>query len=138
MSQTKHIVVVAGEESGDQHAAAFVRELKQSHPDLQFSGIGGQHMQDAGVQLISDLARYGVTGLSEVLRHARKIRKAFVQITQHLEQTRPQLLILVDYPGFNLRLAKYAKKVLNIRTNVLDSTKIFLYTDRSTPCHPGQ
>ncbi len=127
MSQTKHIVVVAGEESGDQHAAAFVRELKQSHPDLQFSGIGGQHMQDAGVQLISDLARYGVTGLSEVLRHARKIRKAFVQITQHLEQTRPQLLILVDYPGFNLRLAKYAKKVLNIRILYYISPQIWAW-----------
>ena len=127
MSQTKHIVVVAGEESGDQHAAAFVRELKQSHPDLQFSGIGGQHMQDAGVQLISDLARYGVTGLSEILRHARKIRKAFVQITQHLEQTRPQLLILVDYPGFNLRLARYAKKVLNIRILYYISPQIWAW-----------
>ncbi len=127
MSQTKHIVVVAGEESGDQHAAAFVRQLKQSHPEFQFSGIGGQHMQDAGVQLISDLARYGVTGLSEILRHARKIRKAFVQITQHLEQTRPQLLILVDYPGFNLRLAKYAKKVLNIRILYYISPQIWAW-----------
>ena len=84
-------------------------------------------MQDAGVQLISDLARYGVTGLSEVLRHARKIRKAFVQITQHLEQTRPQLLILVDYPGFNLRLAKYAKKVLNIRILYYISPQIWAW-----------
>jgi lipid-A-disaccharide synthase len=127
MSPTKHIVVVAGEESGDQHAAAFVRQLQQSHPDLQFSGIGGQHMQDAGVRLVSDLARYGVTGLSEILRHAKKIRKAFVQITQHLEQTRPQLLILVDYPGFNLRLAKYAKKVLNIRILYYISPQIWAW-----------
>lgn len=127
MSPTKHIVVVAGEESGDQHAAAFVRQLQQSHPDLQFSGIGGQHMQDAGVRLVSDLARYGVTGLSEILRHAKKIRKSFVQITQHLEQTRPQLLILVDYPGFNLRLAKYAKKVLNIRILYYISPQIWAW-----------
>lgn len=127
MLPTKHIVVVAGEESGDQHAAAFVRQIQQSHPDIQFSGIGGQHMQDAGVQLISDLARYGVTGLSEILRHAKKIRKAFVQITQHLEQTKPQLLILVDYPGFNLRLAKYAKKVLNIRILYYISPQIWAW-----------
>ena len=115
MQPPNHIVIVAGEESGDQHAAAFVKQLKQNYPALTFSGIGGQHMQDAGVQLISDLARYGVTGLIEVLRHAKTIRQAFVQIKAHLQQTRPQLLILVDYPGFNLRLAKYAKEKLNIR-----------------------
>ena len=64
MQQPKRIVIIAGEESGDVHAASFVRELKQRNPNLEISGIGGQHMHDAGVTLISDLARFGVTGLS--------------------------------------------------------------------------
>ncbi len=127
MLPTKHIVIVAGEESGDQHAATFVKRLKQSHPELEFSGIGGQHMQAAGVTLISDLARYGVAGLSEILQHARKIRKAFVLIKHHLNFCKPQLLILVDYPGFNLRLAKYAKKVLNIRILYYISPQIWAW-----------
>lgn len=127
MKSNKHIVIVAGEESGDQHAATFVKQLKQTHPELAFSGIGGHHMQDAGVTLISDLARYGVTGLTEVLRHATTIRKAFQSIKTHLQQTRPHLLILVDYPGFNLRLAKYAKEVLNIRILYYISPQIWAW-----------
>ena len=80
MPPSKHIVIVAGEESGDQHAAAFIRRLKEQHPLLKCSGIGGSHMRDAGVELVSDLARYGVTGISEVLLHARVIRQAFQAI----------------------------------------------------------
>lgn len=115
MQQTKHIVIVAGEESGDHHAANFVKQLKQTYPQLSFSGIGGHHMEKAGVHLIADLARYAVTGGLEIIRHIFLFKKAFQKIKAHLQETRPDLLILVDYPGFNLRLAKYAKEVLNIR-----------------------
>lgn len=111
MQETKRIVIVAGEESGDLHAASFVRLLKADNKNIEFSGIGGRHMQEAGVFLISDLARYGVTGFTAVFRHLRVIRKAFYAIKAHLEKTKPDLLILVDYPGFNLRLAKVAKKM---------------------------
>ena len=69
--------MIAGEESGDLHASVFIRELKTKYPDFQISGIGGRHMQQAGVELISDLARFGVTGFTEVLRHLRIIKKAF-------------------------------------------------------------
>ncbi len=110
----KHLVIIAGEASGDLHAASLVRSLKQQHPHLQFSGIGGQHMQAEGVELISDLARFGVTGILEVLQQFKVIKRAYRAIQTHLEQTKPDLLILVDYPGFNLRLADYAKKHLNL------------------------
>ena len=108
MPQTKRLVIVAGEESGDAHAASFVRELAETHPNLIISGIGGKHMEAAGVQLISDLARYGVTGLSEVIRHLPVIRRAFNDLKAHLTENKPDLLVLVDYPGFNLRLARFA------------------------------
>lgn len=111
MPQPKHIVVIAGEESGDVHASEMIRQLQLTHSELRFSGIGGQHMQNAGVELISDLARYGVTGLSEVIRHAWVIRTAFKRIKSHLVNQKPDLLILVDYPGFNLRLARFAKSI---------------------------
>ena len=108
----KHIVLVAGEESGDQHAAALVKKLKQTDTSFVFSGIGGKHLEAEGIELISDLARFGVTGITEVLRHFSTIKKAFRAIRAHLEKTKPDLLILVDYPGFNLRLAKFAKQKL--------------------------
>lgn len=110
MQVNKRLVIIAGEESGDVHAASLVRQLLTANTSLEISGIGGRHMHDAGVHLISDLARFGVTGLSEVIRHARVIKKAFSLIKTHLKTTKPDLLILVDYPGFNLRLAKFAKQ----------------------------
>ena len=114
MQQNKRIVIIAGEESGDAHAASFAKKLLEINPNLILSGIGGKHMEDAGVHLISDLARYGVTGLSEVIRHFLVIRQAFNDIKKHLSENKPDLLVLVDYPGFNLRLAKFAKQQLGI------------------------
>ncbi len=109
-ANSKHIVIVAGEESGDRLAAEIVHQFKIEHPDVHFSGVGGHHLQTAGVDLISDLARFGVTGATEVLRHAYTLRQAFKAIKAHLLLHRPNLLILVDYPGFNLQLAKFAKR----------------------------
>lgn len=126
----KHLVIIAGEESGDQHAAEFVRTLTKTHPDLRLSGIGGTHMQKAGVELISDLARYGITGLSGIVTHARVIRRAYRDMQAHLTTHRPDLLVLVDYPGFNLRLAKFAKKHLKLRILYYISPQIWAWKAR--------
>lgn len=127
MSSVKRLVIVAGEESGDIHAASLAQALLEWDKTLSISGIGGKHMQDAGVHLISDLARFGVTGFSEVIRHAWVIKKAFTQIKTHLKRAKPDLLILVDYPGFNLRLAKFAKKILGIRVLYFISPQIWAW-----------
>lgn len=127
MLKAKHIVIIAGEESGDVHAAALIKQLKTAYPNMKISGIGGYHMQEAGAELISDLARYGVTGLSEVIRHLRVIRKALIAIKKHLCQQKPDLLILVDYPGFNLRLAKYAKQELGLKILYYISPQIWAW-----------
>ena len=127
MQITKRIVIVAGEESGDIHAAKLIQQLKISHPAAKISGIGGKHMSDAGAELISDLAQYGVTGLTEVLRYFKTIRQAFNAIKTHLNDEKPDLLILVDYPGFNLRLAKYAKEELGIQILYYISPQIWAW-----------
>ncbi len=127
MQKPRHIVIVAGEESGDAHAARLINELKQTHHDLTISGIGGKHMQQAGAKLVADLAQYGVTGITEVFRHFKIIKNAFKAIKNHLSQNPPDLLILVDYPGFNLRLAKYAKQVLGIKIIYYISPQIWAW-----------
>lgn len=105
----KKVVIMAGEASGDQHAAHFVRQLKEKYSDIQFSGIGGKKMQKAGVNLIQDLSKLNVMGFTEVFFHIYTLIKIFRQMERHLRETKPDLLILVDYPGFNLRLVKSAK-----------------------------
>lgn len=127
MQTPKKIVIVAGEESGDIHAAKFARELFADNANISISGIGGRHMQEAGVSLISDLAKYGVTGITEVIRHIFTIKKAFKAIQQHLETVKPDLLILVDYPGFNLRLARFAKQVLGLKIIYYISPQIWAW-----------
>lgn len=127
MQKAKHIAIIAGEESGDVHAAALIKQLKTIYPNIEISGIGGKHMKEAGVALISDLACFGVTGFTEVIRHLNVIRKAFQAIKKHLKAHKPDLLILVDYPGFNLRLAKYAKQELGIKVLYYISPQIWAW-----------
>lgn len=126
MSQPKRVVIIAGEESGDRYGAELAHHLQAWNNTLIISGIGGQHMQQAGVNLVSDLARFGVTGFTEVLRHFLIIRRAFKLIKTHLAQHKPDLLILIDYPGFNLRLAKIAKQ-LGIRIVYYISPQIWAW-----------
>lgn len=126
-SRIKQIVIIAGEESGDKHAAELVKQLQGFDESIHFTGIGGNHLQAAGVNLLSDLARHGVTGIFEVLRHVRVICSTFKAIKTHLETTKPDLLILVDYPGFNLRLAKFAKQKLGLRILYYISPQIWAW-----------
>ena len=106
----QHIVIIAGEASGDMHAAHLVRALRARDPRLRFSGLGGQDMRRAGVDIYEDLTRLAVVGFVEVLRHYREIKRIFDLILAKILDIRPAAVILVDYPGFNLRLAKILKR----------------------------
>ncbi len=123
----KHIVLLAGEESGDHHAAHLVKELLAYDPTLQFSGMGGKHMQEAGVDVIADLGRFGVIGITAVITHAFVIKKILTTVKKHLEQVKPDLVILVDCPGFNIPMAKFAKQRLGLRIIYYISPQIWAW-----------
>ena len=107
----KRVLIVAGEASGDMHAAGLVRAVKRQAPDVEFAGIGGRLMREAGVDILVDSAQMAVVGLFEVLAHFPTIYGALQLMRRQLRETKPDLLILVDYPDFNLRLAKTAKEL---------------------------
>lgn len=102
-------MILAGEASGDAHAAEFVEHIKQLRPDIRLTGMGTTLMKKAGVDVFFDSASIAVVGLIEVLRHWGDIKKAMNLVKAALEETRPDLLILVDYPEFNLKMARHAK-----------------------------
>ncbi len=106
----KHFLIVAGEASGDVHAAHLVDELKKIDRTLTFSGVGGPRLQASGVALYKDISSLAVVGFVEVIKHYREIRDIFDLILQKIAEAKPQAVILVDYPGFNLRLAREIKK----------------------------
>jgi len=107
----KHIILIAGEASGDMHAARLVDALRQLDPSLTFSGLGGQNMLTSGVRIHHDLTKLAVVGFIEVFRHYSELRKIFRMILKKIRDLKPLAVILVDYPGFNLRLAKKIKKM---------------------------
>lgn len=106
-----HVVVAAGEPSGDLHAADFVSAFRRLAPGTRFSGMGTTAMREAGVEVVVDSARLAVMGLVEVLGRYGEIRKALATMRQHIQETKPDLLVLVDYVEFNLRLAQTAKQL---------------------------
>ncbi|HUO56717.1 MAG TPA: lipid-A-disaccharide synthase [bacterium] len=105
---SKSMMVVAGETSGDAHAAKVIRALLEKKKDLKVFGMGGPRMAEAGMEVREDLTRQALIGVWEVLRHYPAIRRRFKQCEKWLKEEKPDLLLLVDFPGFNLRLAQKA------------------------------
>lgn len=99
-------LIVAGEASGDQHAAALVSCLSRRHPVAWF-GLGGDALQAAGVELIEHARAVNVLGLFEVVAHLPRIYRIFRKLLAEVERRRPSLAVLVDFPDFNLRLARH-------------------------------
>jgi lipid-A-disaccharide synthase len=106
----KSILVVAGEDSGDMHAADVIRALKEKRPDLTFWGIGGDRLRAEGVELLHDTREMDVLGIVEVLKRYPFFKRTFAEILAEADKRKPVAVLLVDYPGFNLRLAGELKK----------------------------
>ena len=107
----RRILVVAGEASGDLHGSHLVKAIRDSHPDVVFWGIGGNNMAQAGVKILVSSSDMAVVGLTEVLHKLHTIVKAANKMKSALKNLHPDLLILIDYPEFNLYLARFAKRM---------------------------
>jgi len=105
------LAIVAGEASGDLHASEVVRALKKLEPDLQMFGLGGDLLARQGMTLIHHASEMGIVGLFNVLRHLPMFRRVFNELMERIESERPDAVLLVDYPDFNLRLAKRCKEL---------------------------
>jgi len=112
MTEIRSICISAGELSGDEHAARVVAALRARLPGCTFRGMGGRHLREAGVDTIVDAERSAsVMGFADVLFSARKVISAFRAMRRLLQSWQPDLLIVVDFPDFNLRLARIAKRL---------------------------
>jgi len=109
------IFIVAGEPSGDIHAAKLVSAIKVISPTIKFFGNGGNKMKEEGVEIIHHIDDMSVMGFIEVIKHLPKLLQIMTKTLFVIKNIKPDKIILVDYPGFNLRLAKKIKKLnLNI------------------------
>jgi lipid-A-disaccharide synthase len=99
------VLVIAGEHSGDEHAARMVARLLEAEPGRKIAAVGGERLRGASAQLLHDLTSSSVVGLVEVLRHYGYFRRLFAALVDWIREHRPRVVCLVDYPGLNLRLA---------------------------------
>lgn len=104
------IMISAGEASGDLIASHLVTQLKKLQPEIALFGMGGPKMREAGVAILQPAETIAVNGVVEMLRHYLILRRAMKRMQTLIVERKPALLILVDYPGFHLRLAEFAKK----------------------------
>jgi lipid-A-disaccharide synthase len=111
----KTVMIVAGEASGDMHGASLVREMLKIDPALNFYGIGGSKLQQAGVKLFANASAMAVVGLTEVISKLGSILKIMAMLKRYLDKYRPDVVILIDYPDFNLNIVARAAKKRNIK-----------------------
>ena len=106
--------IIAGEPSGDLHGASLMNEIKSYNPKISFKGLGGSLMKNSGLETSIDFQRLSVMGFWEVLKDIRFFLKLKKNILESILESQPEKIILIDYPGFNLSLAKSLKSKVNI------------------------
>lgn len=102
--------VIAGEASGDMHGANLIKAIFKLQPEATFEGFGGERLQSAGMKLLRPMDKLNFMGFVEVVANLVTVRENFRICKKALTENKPDAIILIDYPGFNLRMAKWAKQ----------------------------
>ena len=123
-------MIVAGETSGELYGGLLASALRKRRPDIRIIGVGGERMQQAGVELISGIA--SAFGLAEAVSSVRTIKQTFSKAVNALETVNPDLLVLIDYPDFNLKLAAEARKN-NIKVLYYVSPQVWAWRKKRVP-----
>ncbi len=110
MTVSPELLVVAGEASGDLHGARLIAELRRRVPDLRAFGLGGDEMRAAGLEAVAHSSEISVVGITEVLKILPRARQIFAALLREVDRRRPGLAVLIDFPDFNLRLARKLKE----------------------------
>jgi len=118
--------IIAGEASGDLHASNLVKSLKEKDPQAEFKGFGGDKMQEAGVDIRVHYEKMAYMGAIEVLMNLKHIKANFKTCYEDILSYKPDAVILIDYAGFNLRVAKFTKEH-NIKTLFYISPKVWAW-----------
>ena len=111
MKTPKKILVVTGEASGDMHGANLVRAIRARDGSIDVFGVGSKNMRNAGVTMLADAAEISVVGATEVFTHLGAIYRVYARLKRFLRNERPDLLILIDFPDFNILTGKAAKRL---------------------------
>src|SRR3972149_3914 len=104
------LIIITGEDSGDLYGGNLAKEIQRLYPDIKISGVGGRQMRSAGVDIFCDVSEISVVGFWEVIEKLGLIRRLYKQIIEKFDSGNVKGVVLIDYPGFNLKIAKAAKE----------------------------
>lgn len=104
------LFIFAGEKSGDLHGEKIIRHLKTLHPSLQITGVGGPRMRAAGMDCVMPMEAFQVMGFVDVFFALPKLIRQFYTVARHIRSLNPDTVLFIDYPGFNLRMARHLRK----------------------------
>ena len=128
------VMIISGESSGELYGSLLAKALKNRLPDIHIIGIGGERMEEAGVELVSHIA--SAFGLIEAVSALNKIKTAFNNAVGALKKFKPEVLVLIDYPDLNLRVAKAAKS-LGIKILYYVSPQVWAWRKGRVTTPPG-
>jgi lipid-A-disaccharide synthase len=128
----KKVWIFAGESSGDMYGARLAEEVRALESAVQIQGMGGAAMRRAGVDILVDSTELGIVGFVEVLKHLSFFRVIFRQLVDQVAAQRPDVVVLIDYPGFNIRFAREMEK-LGIRVVYYVSPQVWAWGKRRIP-----
>ena len=130
ISQLRNFFIIAGEISGDIHGALLMDAMKKADPTCHFTGIGGSEMEGVGLSSLIPLEKMSVMGFVEVLKHLRFFKSVEQKVMETIGAENPERIILIDYPGFNLRLTKKVKQQFNIPITYYISPQIWAWKEK--------
>ncbi len=107
----KKVMIMSGEASGDLHGANLAREIRKKDPSIAMYGVGSKQMREAGVRMLADASEISVVGITAVLTHIGAIYRVFSKLKRFFKDERPDILVLIDFPDFNIMLGKAARKL---------------------------
>ena len=122
-------LIIAGEQSADNHGTSLMKAMQTHTPEIEFRGIGGKKMIDAGLNSIEDIDKMAVMGFVEIIRHICFFRNVTKQVLEEIDKWQPKQIILIDYPGFNLRLAKKIKDSFDIPITYYISPQLWAWKE---------
>ncbi|MBI3592487.1 MAG: lipid-A-disaccharide synthase, partial [Nitrospirae bacterium] len=120
----ERVMIISGESSGELYGALLARALKSRNPEMRIVGVGGDRMESAGVEFISRIS--SSFGLTEAIKTYGEIRKTFRKVVSAFKSFSPQVVVLIDYPDFNIRVAREAKR-LGIRVLYYVSPQVWAW-----------
>ena len=121
--------IIAGEQSADNHGASLMMAMLAQNPEIKFKGIGGKKMTNAGLNSLENIDKMAVMGFVEVIKHLRFFRNVTMKVLEEIDNCQPRQIILIDYPGFNLRMAKKIKGKFDIPITYYISPQLWAWKE---------